>query len=53
MSILDDSFLFEDLRNLFERRSLFNEDDLGRCGFRGGNKEKPVEDENKEEKEKP
>jgi hypothetical protein len=45
--------LFEYLRNLFERSSFFQEDYLGGRGFRRGDTEKPVENENKKEKEKP
>ena len=51
MSIPDDPFLFELFRNLFERRSLFNVNDLCRCRLRGRDEEKPIENENDKKKE--
>src|SRR4030042_124586 len=51
--VFDDPFLLEHFRNLFKRRSFFDRNDFGGCCVRGGDKEKPTENDNKEEKEKP
>jgi hypothetical protein len=51
MSISDDPLLLELFRNIFERHSLFDVDNLCRCHFRRRDEEKPIKNENDKKKE--